>query len=195
MNRLLALLGSLLLTAMLSACVIASVDPLVTDDEATTPLPAHAVFFGYKASPEGYSLSSDAPNALDLDGTVYRAANGELVLRLVSIAGEADTYLLAATGDDSTIYGLAHYSDGLLDLKAMLGDDAEAVLKAAAIPGLTFGNEATMVTSRAAVDAAIALFRDGSLQGDSAVFFVGDNEAATPPANLVREGGMLRPAS
>jgi hypothetical protein len=192
LRRLPAFAGALVLTALLSACVLSSVEPLVTDDEAVTPLPAVSILHGYNDDPAGYIPSGETPVTLRLDGKVYASDDGELKVRLIPL-DEPDTYLMAAGGENGTVYGVARYADHVLDLKVVLGSNVDEAVAAAGLPGLVVEEGGIVVANRADLDAAVALIRSGKIEAGAVVYYVADGPGGTPPALLARDGAILKP--
>lgn len=182
------------LAALLSACTIISDELLVSDAEVVTPLPAKPFLFGYDQENDGdpHLLTSDGPLTMTLEAGAYIASDGTLSARFVPL-DEPDTYLLAATGDGSTTYAVAHYADSILELRVVLGSDAKLAFEAADLPGLTIDGAGYKVPDRAVLDDAIALVRSGTFDVASLVFFIADNKDATAPPSLIRDGNRMRP--
>lgn len=179
---------------MLSACTLSSVELLVTDDESATPLPANSVLYAYKEDSAGLVRADDGPLLMSLNGKVYGNEEAALSVRFVPL-DLADTYLLAATAEDGTIYGVAHYANSILDVKIVLGDNVEEAVTAAGLTGASVKDGGIIVTNRTDLNAAIALILDGKLEAKGIPYFVADGPDAKPPATIVRDGDMLKPGS
>lgn len=195
MNRLLALCGAFALTALLAACTISSTDLLISDDEAATPLPASFMMFSYRDDPEGFRIAPDTPPApLTQNGKAYATADNELSVRFVPLDA-ADTYLMAATQKDGSVYGVAHYANNILEMHVIISGDVEKLIAEAGLPDATVKDDGIAVTTRAGLDAAIALLRSGKIDAGPLVAYIGEPGDSEAPELLIRDGDVLKPKS
>lgn len=187
--NLLAVFGVVLL---LAACTLSSKEKLVTDDEATTPLPQSFAFFSYTEKPEGFVRTDEAGQTFTLDGKGYVNPDGTMTAYFVPLAG--NTYLLAASGADSSLYGVARLFDtGIMQIDMVFGAGLEQAIAAAAAPtaitsALTVSDGGIEVTSREALDFVIGLIVGGKLPTAPLIAYVGETAESPTPTAITKDG-------
>ena len=187
--NLLALCG---LIIVLAACTLASRENFTTADEAVTPLPASFAFFGYADRPGGFVRTEEAGEILKLEGKGYVSADNSMSVYFVPLAG--NTYLLAATAAEGTIYGIAKlYDTGVVEVRVAFDAGLEEALAAAAAPAaiaaaLKVTDGSIEVTSREALDFVIALIVGDKLPTAQLIGYVGATPDSPTPASINRDG-------
>lgn len=193
------IVGAVLLLMLLSACVISGPRDLVTDAEASTPLPAEFVFTPYSEQPDGTYIRTDGdkPMPFKLAGKQYDSQNGEMVLRLAPLPATS-TYLLSVEGKGETdaIYGTADVIGDIVALRIILDSklDRAAV---DALPGvtrelsadITLKDQGITISRRDTLDFAIDKLRSGELKAAVLLAWIGTGE---PPAKLVADGDSYK---
>lgn len=194
-STLLRLAAAVAVAGLLAACTIRSKDVLITDAEALTPLPQTLFVTGYSQDTgptEPFLPNADQPPLeLRLDGKAYVGQGESLAVRFAPL-DQPDTYLLAATSPEDTTYGIAHYANSILEVRAVFNSDVREAITAAALPGTDIGNDGVMVADRATLDAVIKMVREGTFEVLALGFYVTETADAPKPKSLVREGEHLK---
>lgn len=191
------LLSATLLGALLGGCMLTSDVPLIADNEAVTPLPAAFTMYIYEATPDGYAVSKDAPGTMALEGKGYVTADKAMTTRFVPLG--VDTYLVAVSASDGSLYGVGRYVQNVLSLHIILSDtDPGAIIEAERasasaedlekIAAITVEEGALKLTSRAALDYVIALYQAGKLTLAPMVMFIAADPNAAAPKTLKQNG-------
>lgn len=195
--NLLAVFGVVLL---LAACTLSSKEKLVTDNEAVTPFPQSFVFFTYTDKPEGFVRTEEAGQVFTLSGKGYTNADGTMTAYFVPL--EENTYLLALSAPDASLYGVAHLFDtGVLQIDMVFDSGLEQAIADAAAPApiasaLTVGSDGGIeVTSREALDFVIGLIAEGKLPTAPLVAYVGETVESPTPAAITRDGESWKVAN
>lgn len=187
--NLLALFG---LAVLLAACTLSSKQNLITDGEAVTPLPPSFAFFTYNDKPDGFVRADEAGQVFTLAGKGYTSADKTMSAYFVPLEG--DTYLLAATAADSSLYGIARLFDtGVLEIRMVFDTGLEEALAAAAAPAeitaaIKVVEGGIEVTSREALDFVIALIAEGKLPTAPLIAYIGETPDSPTPASITRDG-------
>lgn len=187
--NLLALFGVVIL---LAACTLSSKEKLVTDNEATTPLPQSFAFFTYTDKPEGFIRTEEAGQVYTLDGKGYASADKTMNVYFVPL--EANTYLMAVVAADGSLYGVAHLFDtGVLQIDMVFDTGIEQAIADAAAPApiasaLSVSDGGIEVTSREALDFVIGLIAEGKLPTAPLVAYVGETPESPTPASIAKDG-------
>lgn len=177
-----------LAAVLLSACMITSTTNLIPESEAVTPLPDSFAMTSYTMA-EGatdYTRSEDAPGAFTRTGNTYGDAEASMNVLFAPLEGS--TYLIDVTADDGTMYGVARIDGGIMEIRMILMSDPATVLSAPPA-NTTIADGGIVVADRAALDAIIALVRDGTLETGPLVSWIGPDPA---PAKLIPEGDWYR---
>lgn len=187
--KLLAVFGVLVL---LAACTLSSKEKLVTDNEATTPLPQSFTFFAYTEKPEGFVRTDEAGQTFTLNGKGYTNPDGAMAAYFVPLEG--NTYLLALSAADGNLYGVANFFDaGVLQINMVFGTGLEQAIADAAVPApiastLTVSDGGIEVTSREALDFVVGLIAEGKLPTAPLIAYVGETPESPTPATITRDG-------
>lgn len=187
--NLLALAG---LATLLAACTLSSKAKLIADDEAATPLPASFAMFTYTDKPEGFVRTEEAGQVFTLDGKGYTSADKTMSAYFVPLEG--DTYLLAASAADGSLYGTARLFDtGVLEIRMVFNTGVEEALTAAAAPAaitaaIKVAEGGIEVTSREALDFVIALIAEGKLPTAPLIAYIGETPDSPTPASITKDG-------
>jgi hypothetical protein len=187
--HLLALLG---IIALLAGCTLSSKEKLVTDEESVTPLPASFAFFTYTDKAGAYVRTEEAAQVFTLNGKGY--ANPDGVMSAYFVPLEGNTYLLAASAADGSLYGVAQLFDtGVLEIEMVFDSGLEEALVAAAPPAdiaaaIKVSEGGIEVTSRDALDFVIALIAEDKLPVAPLVAYVAESADSSTPASISRDG-------
>lgn len=187
--NLLAVFGVVIL---LAACTLSSKEKLVTDTDATTPLPQSFAFFTYTEKPEGIVRTDEAGQIFTLNGKGYVNPDGTMTAYFVPLEG--NTFLLALAAADSSLYGVARlFDDGVLQIDMVFGAGLEQAIADAAVPApvasaLTVSDGGIEVTSREALDFVIGLIAEGKLPTAPLIAYVGETAESPTPAAITRDG-------
>lgn len=185
-----ALLG---IVALLAACTLSSKEKLIADDEAVTPFSQSFAFFTYTDKPEGFVRTEEAPQIFALDGKGYTSADGTMTAYFVPLADD-DTYLLAVTAADGSLYGIAElHETGVIEIRMVFDAGLEEALAAAAAPAdiaaaIKVSDGAIEVTSREALDFIVALIAADKLPTAPLIAYIGEAADSPTPAAITRDG-------
>ena len=157
-----------------------------------TPLPASFAFFGYADKPEGFVRTEEAGEIFALEGKGYVSADDSMSVYFVPLAG--NTYLLAATAAEGSLYGIARlFETGVVEVRMVFDTGLEEALVAAAAPAaiaaaLEVTDGGIEVSSREALDFVIALIVADKLPTAPLIGYVGATPDSPTPASINRDG-------
>jgi hypothetical protein len=197
------LVAGLAVAVLLAGCMIASKTPLVGPDEGAIDMfPATFYMFGYDEKDGSMTRNAEAPMAFTLNGHTYESADKSMKVQFVPVAGASDGYLVALSGPDSYLYGIARYRDHLLEVNIVLSDSdpgqaletekASGASGAGALSAVTVEDGAFNVASRAALDYLVQMNLAGKLAMGPVVAYIADSESATVPQSVVPEGDFYK---
>ena len=171
---------------LLSGCLLTSETLLVSPAEAEPIFADSFALQPYKEAEGVFVFSTDAPGIYTRQpDNGYLDPDGQMTAYF--LARDDGRYLMALNATDGAMYGLVDRRGDLLEIAIVLDGDA-ASLAAAGIPipdGVHFEDGGAIIDDRAALDAAIALIADGTLETSALLAWVGDGPA---PPQLVASG-------
>jgi hypothetical protein len=193
------LLAFVALLSLLAGCVISGPRDLITDAEATTPLPAEFIFYPYSEQPDGTYIRNDGdkPMPFKLAGKQYDSEDGEMVLRLAPLPATSTSLLsVEGKGETDAIYGTADVIGDIVALRIILDSklDRAAV---DALPGITpelsaditLKDQGIALTRRTTLDFVIDKLRSGELKAAVLLAWIGTGQT---PAKLVPDGDSYK---
>ncbi len=197
-RRTLAGLWMIALAALLSGCVLSSEAVLVNPEDAVALPPENFPFVTYKDAKDGnYTRSDDQPGGgfARVAGTnTWADPKGDMTIYFVPRPD--GTYLLSIvrkTADEQgALYGIARYSDNILELRMIFSGDPAAELSAAGavLPaGARIEQGGVVVTDRDGLETILELIASGSLSTAPLVAWVGSGAA---PATLAKDGDWYK---
>jgi hypothetical protein len=177
----------------LSACMITSETSLLAEGEGATPLPATFHFFTYTDKEGAIVRTEDEPMFFTLgDDNLYADAAGTMKVAFVPLAENDQTYLMSVATSDGSLYGLARYADGLMEIRMVLGGDVAAELQAAGATDVTVEDDGITIADRETLDLVVGLIAEGKLTTAPLIGFIAESADATVPAAIVAEGDWYR---
>jgi hypothetical protein len=200
LRRALGLAAAVLLTALLSACLVTSKEALITDDEAVLPFDPAFTMTSYKAGEDGtFTPTDDAPLTFTASGKAYDAGDKSMVVRFSPLEGEG-MYLLTITGKDpGAFYGIGQLRDGIFIIRMILGSGADKAIEAAKTSApadvaadITASEGGVEVSKRATLDYVVGLLASGTLPADPLVAYLAAAPSAATPKSIVKDGDWYR---
>jgi hypothetical protein len=184
------------LGATLGACILTSEKNLVTESEATTPLPPTFQYAAYRPKDDGYGLDLPTPPetvpTFHLVGKDYVASSTQTPMAVRFAPLSDGSYLIALTTPENTQYGVATYIDNVLDVRLVIPLGEQVNDQLSTVPGLDVPGDYEAaeigVATRPALDQTIALYKAGKIEMQSQIGYIVTG-GATPPEMLIRDGG------